>query len=184
MIIVLKYCNTLERGLCMGNTTESSVAIPAEHERNIFGDFDQNLKSIENTLHVEMIERDGVLKIIGEASAVAKAKRLLGQLLHLSERGNTITTQNLNYALSLLMEDKENAMMALDDDIIIHTVAGRPVKPKTIGQKNYVDSIRERMITFGIGPAGTGKTYIAMAMAVRAFRRNEVTRIILTRPAI
>ena len=125
-----------------------------------------------------------MLKIIGEASAVAKAKRLLGQLLHLSERGNTITTQNLNYALSLLMEDKENAMTALDDDIIIHTVAGRPVKPKTIGQKNYVDSIRERMITFGIGPAGTGKTYIAMAMAVRAFRRNEVTRIILTRPAI
>lgn len=184
MIIMLKYFNTLERGLCMGNTTESSVAIPAEHERNIFGDFDQNLKSIENTLHVEMIERDGVLKIIGEASAVAKAKRLLGQLLHLSERGNTITTQNLNYALSLLMEDKENAMTVLDDDIIIHTVAGRPVKPKTIGQKNYVDSIRERMITFGIGPAGTGKTYIAMAMAVRAFRRNEVTRIILTRPAI
>jgi phosphate starvation-inducible PhoH-like protein len=75
-------------------------------------------------------------------------------------------------------------MTALDDDIIIHTVAGRPVKPKTIGQKNYVDSIRDRMITFGIGPAGTGKTYIAMAMAVRAFRRNEVTRIILTRPAI
>ena len=131
-----------------------------------------------------MIERDGVLKIIGEESAVKKAKRLLGQLLLLSERGNTITTQNLNYALSLLMEDKENAMTALDDDIIIHTVAGRPVKPKTIGQKKYVDSIRERMITFGIGPAGTGKTYIAMAMAVRAFRRNEVTRIILTRPAI
>ena len=168
----------------MENRIESSVAIPAEHERNIFGDFDQHLKTIENTLHVEMIERDGVLKIIGEASGVGKAKRLLGQLLLLSERGNTITTQSVNYALSLLIEDKESAMSSLDDDIIIHTVAGRPVKPKTIGQKNYVDSIRDRMITFGIGPAGTGKTYIAMAMAVRAFRRNEVTRIILTRPAI
>ncbi len=168
----------------MGNTVESSVAIPAEHERNIFGDFDQHLKAIENTLHVEMIERDGSLKIIGDAAGVAKARRLLGQLLLLSERGNTITTQNVNYALSLLMEDKESAISSLDDDIIIHTVAGRPVKPKTIGQKKYVDSIRDRMITFGIGPAGTGKTYIAMAMAVRAFRRNEVTRIILTRPAI
>lgn len=168
----------------MGSRTETSVAIPAEHEKNIFGDFDKHLKIIENTLHIEMIERDGELKIIGEAADVKKASRLLEQLLILSERGNTITTQNINYALSLLLEDRESAISALDDDLIIHTVAGRPVKPKTIGQKKYVDSIRERMITFGTGPAGTGKTYLAMAMAVRAFRRDEVSRIILTRPAI
>lgn len=178
------FCDNVEGREGMGNRIESSVMIPAEHERNIFGDFDQHLKSIENTLNVEMIERSGELKIIGEPSAVGKAKRLLAQLLLLSERGNTITTQNVNYAMALLMEERESAMSSLDDDIIIHTIAGRPVKPKTIGQKNYVDSIRNRMITFGIGPAGTGKTYIAMAMAVRAFRRNEVTRIILTRPAI
>lgn len=168
----------------MGSRTETSVAIPAEHEKNIFGDFDKHLKIIENTLNIETIERDGELKIIGEASDVKKAARLLEQLRILSERGNTITTQNINYALSLLMEDRESAMSTLDDDLIIHTVAGRPVKPKTIGQKKYVDSIRERMITFGTGPAGTGKTYLAMAMAVRAFRRDEVSRIILTRPAI
>ena len=145
---------------------------------------DKHLKIIENTLNIETIERDGELKIIGESSDVKKAARLLEQLRILSERGNTITTQNINYALSLLMEDRESAMSTLDDDLIIHTVAGRPVKPKTIGQKKYVDSIRERMITFGTGPAGTGKTYLAMAMAVRAFRRDEVSRIILTRPAI
>ena len=168
----------------MGSRTETSVAIPAEHEKNIFGDFDKHLKIIENTLNIETIERDGELKIIGEASDVKKAARLLEQLRILSERGNTITTQNINYALSLLMEDRESAMSTLDDDLIIHTVAGRPVKPKTIGQKKYVDSIRERMITFGTGPAGIGKTYLAMAMAVRAFRRDEVSRIILTRPAI
>ena len=168
----------------MRNRTETSVAIPAEHEKNIFGDFDKHLKIIENTLNIETIERDGELKIIGESSDVKKAARLLEQLRILSERGNTITTQNINYALSLLMEDRESAMSTLDDDLIIHTVAGRPVKPKTIGQKKYVDSIRERMITFGTGPAGTGKTYLAMAMAVRAFRRDEVSRIILTRPAI
>ena len=106
------------------------------------------------------------------------------QLLELSRRGNDITTQNVNYAISLVMEDSGSSLAEIDSDCICHTVAGRPVKPKTLGQKAYVDAIREKMIVFGLGPAGTGKTYLAMAMAITAFKRDEVSRIILTRPAI
>nr|MCR5294280.1 PhoH family protein [Lachnospiraceae bacterium] len=163
---------------------ELSVDLPAEHEKNIFGAYDEHLKSIERTLHVEVSARNGTLRITGAPINAAKAKRLFAQLLSLSERGSEITAQSVQYALSLLMDDMEGEMEGLDSDIIIHTMAGRPIKPKTLGQKAYVDSIRNRMITFGIGPAGTGKTYLAMAMAIRAFRRDEVARIILTRPAI
>ena len=168
----------------MASHVDLSVEIPAEHARNIFGELDEHVKSIERTLNVDIIPRGDSVHIQGTPLQAAKAKRLLAQLLILSERGNTITTQNVTYALSLLMDDMEQAMGELDGDTIIHTMSGRPIKPKTIGQKKYVESIRNRMITFGIGPAGTGKTYMAMAMAVRAFRRDEVTRIILTRPAI
>ena len=166
------------------NTVELSIDIPAEHEKNIFGAYDEHIKSIEKTLNVEVNNRNGAVRITGSPMNTAKAKRLLAQLLIMSERGTDITTQNVTYALSLLMDGKEGAMEDLDSDIIIHTMAGRPIKPKTLGQKEYVDSIRKRMITFGIGPAGTGKTYLGMAMAIRAFRRDEVSRIILTRPAI
>ena len=102
----------------------------------------------------------------------------------MSKRGNTITEQNVDYALSLSYDNKESAIVDLDDNIICRTVMGKPVKPKTLGQKKYVDQIRERMIVFGIGPAGTGKTYLAMAMAITALKNNEVNKIILTRPAI
>ncbi len=166
------------------STVELSIDIPAEHEKNIFGAYDEHIKSIERTLNVEVGSRNGTVRITGSPMNTAKAKRLLAQLLIMSERGTEITTQNVTYALSLLMDGNEGAMDDLDSDIIIHTMAGRPIKPKTLGQKEYVDSIRKRMITFGIGPAGTGKTYLAMAMAIRAFRRDEVSRIILTRPAI
>jgi phosphate starvation-inducible PhoH-like protein len=166
------------------STVELSIDIPAEHEKNIFGAYDEHIKSIEKTLNVEVNNRNGAVRITGSPMNTAKAKRLLAQLLIMSERGTDITTQNVTYALSLLMDGKEGAMEDLDSDIIIHTMAGRPIKPKTLGQKEYVDSIRNRMITFGIGPAGTGKTYLGMAMAIRAFRRDEVSRIILTRPAI
>ena len=160
---------------------ELQMELPVEHERNVFGQFDEHLKVIERTLNVTIISRDGHLKILGNAG---KAKRLLEQLLSLSQRGNIINTQNVNYTLALLMEDKEQAIVEIDKDCICHTIQGRPIKPKTLGQKNYVDAIREKMIVFGIGPAGTGKTYLAMAMAVTAFRNEEVSRIILTRPAI
>ena len=106
------------------------------------------------------------------------------QLLELSKRGNVITEQNVNYALALMAEEKESAIVEIDRDCICHTINGKPVKPKTLGQKAYVDAIREKMIVFGMGPAGTGKTYLAMAMAITAFKNEEVGRIILTRPAI
>ena len=163
---------------------ELQMELPVEHERNVFGQFDEHLKVIERTLNVTIISRDGHLKILGSEGNAGKTKRLLEQLLSLSQRGNIINTQNVNYTLALLMEDKEQAIVEIDKDCICHTIQGRPIKPKTLGQKNYVDAIREKMIVFGIGPAGTGKTYLAMAMAVTAFRNEEVSRIILTRPAI
>ena len=166
------------------NIMEALVDLPAEHERNIFGQFDEHLKIIERTLNVTLIARDGVLKILGNSFRTDQAKRLMLQLLELSKRGNMITKQNINYALSLLMEEKESALTEIDSDLICNTIQGRPIKPKTLGQKNYVDQIRKNMIVFGVGPAGTGKTYLAMAMAVTAFRNEEVNRIILTRPAI
>lgn len=113
-----------------------------------------------------------------------KRKKIIRELLGLSVRGNTIQSQNVDYALSLTMEEKEAPLVEMDKDCICHTINGRPVKPKTLGQKAYVDKIREDMIVFGVGPAGTGKTYLAMAMAITAFRNDEVGRIILTRPAI
>lgn len=166
------------------NIVEVLAELPAEHQGNIFGQFDENLKMIERSLNVTMIARDGQLKILGTSRSADKAKRLYLQLLNLAKRGNTITTQNVTYALSLLMEEKEDALEVMDKDFICNTIQGRPVKPKTLGQKEYVDQIRKKMIVFGVGPAGTGKTYLAMAMAVTAFRNEEVSRIILTRPAI
>ncbi len=168
----------------MGNFIETAISIPAEHEKNIFGEYDEHIKAVERFLNVSVVERDGSVHITGTPDSAVNAKKLLEQLLILSERGNTITAQNVNYAMALLKEDKEQELSAIDKDLIINTIAGRPIKPKTLGQKNYVDSIRNKMITFGIGPAGTGKTYLAMAMAIKAFRQDEVARIILTRPAI
>lgn len=163
---------------------EEQIELPGEHERNVFGQFDQNVKKIEKTLQVTFVSRDGSLKITGPEGNVRQAKECLEQLVELSRRGNEITEQNVNYILSLAMEHNTQAVVELDGDYICHTVSGRPVKPKTLGQKRYVDAIRQHMITFGIGPAGTGKTYLAMAMAITAFRNDEVSRIILTRPAI
>lgn len=163
---------------------EEVMEIPAEHERNIFGQFDIFAKKIERTLHVTLIARDEHIKILGEARYVNQAKRVLEQLTALSKRGNTITEQNVDYAMSLVFEDSEQQIVEIDKDIICHTLQGKPIKPKTLGQKKYVDAIRKQMIVFGLGPAGTGKTYLAMAMAITAFKNNEVGRIILTRPAI
>lgn len=163
---------------------ESIVNIPAEYEKKVFGQFDSNIKKIERTLHVTIISRDGELKIIGGEDAARRAKSVLNQLTELAKRGNDITEQNIDYALSLCFEEKESALVELDDNIICRTVMGKPIKPKTLGQKSYVDLIKNKMIVFGIGPAGTGKTYLAMAMAITALRNNEVNKIILTRPAI
>ena len=164
--------------------SELNIDIPAEHEKNVFGQFDVFAKKIERTFHVTLISRDGMIKILGEQALAQKAYRVLSQLTELSRRGNTITEQNVNYAISLVFEGQEEEIVEIDKDLICHTLQGKPIKPKTLGQKKYVDAIRNGMITFGLGPAGTGKTYLAMAMAITAFKNNEVSRIILTRPAI
>lgn len=163
---------------------EVSLRIPSEQMANVFGQFDTNIKKIERALGVTVIAREDQLKIIGNEAAIYGAAEVFGQLARLAERGNVITEQNVNYALALLEEHKGDEMVAIDRDIICHTIAGKPVKPKTLGQKSYVDNIRKKMIVFGMGPAGTGKTYLAMAMAITAFKNEEVSRIILTRPAI
>ena len=164
--------------------TELMVDIPAEHENNVFGQFDNYAKKIERTFRVTLIARDGAVKVLGEGAAAEKARRVLTQLTELSRRGNIITEQNVDYAISLVFDDLEEALVEIDRDLICYTLQGKPIKPKTLGQKKYVDAVKGGMVTFGLGPAGTGKTYLAMAMAVTAFKNNEVSRIILTRPAI
>ncbi len=163
---------------------ETAIDIPAEHEGNVFGQFDIYAKKIEKTLKVTLIARGENVKILGDAVRVEKARDILGKLTELSRRGNVIQEQNVDYLLSLAMEDSTEDVLEMDRDVICHTLQGKPIKPKTFGQKKYVDAVREKMIVFGLGPAGTGKTYLAMAMAITAFKNNEVGRIILTRPAI
>ena len=168
----------------MSSITERILDVPAEHESNVFGQFDSHIKKIEKTLKVSVVARDGAVKILGPAGNTRQAARVFEQLLELSRRGNVIQEQNVDYALALSMEGQEEAVVEIDKDLICHAMNGKLIKPKTLGQKKYVDMIRDHMIVFGIGPAGTGKTYLAMAMAITAFKNNEVNRIILTRPAI
>lgn len=158
--------------------------IPVEHERNIFGGLDCFVKKIERTLRVDIILRGGSVRIVGSGDNVQAAKCVFEELLALSRRGSTITEQNVDYILSLKMEHADVSVAGLDDELVGYTVQGKPISPKTLGQQKYVNQIRGKMMVFGIGPAGTGKTYLAMAMAVQAFRRDEVGKIILTRPAI
>lgn len=166
------------------NIVETILNIPVDHIRNLFGQFDSHAKQIEKTMEVTLIARDNELKILGDANKVQKTKTVIEELLKLSMRGNVISAQNVNYALALSVDDKVSTISEIDKDLICHTIQGKPIKPKTMGQKKYVDLIRKKMIVFGIGPAGTGKTYLAMAMGIQAFKNDEVSRIILTRPAI
>lgn len=161
-----------------------NIDVPVEHMRNLFGEFDSHIKKIEKQLQVAIVDRDGAVRISGEHEAAERAARIVQELLALSKRGAVLEEQSVEYAIELGKEHKEDMLLAMDSDCICHTVNGKPIKPKTLGQKQYVDAMRDHMIVFGIGPAGTGKTYLAMAMAVTAFKNNEVSRIILTRPAI
>lgn len=163
---------------------ETTLEIPVQYSTAVFGPFDQYVKKIEKTLKVTIISRDSHIKVIGAKRDIDRCIKVLNNLLELAKRGNDITEQNVDYALSLVFEDKEDAILEIDSDVICRTITGKPIKPKTLGQKEYVDLIRNKMIVFGLGPAGTGKTYLAMAMAITAFKNNEVGRIILTRPAI
>ena len=164
--------------------TEQTLELDNAHISNLFGQFDCYLKKLERAFGTQIIDRDGTVHIRGEQSAVAHTAAVFTELQELARRGNQIQEQNVDYAIAMHMENQENTLLEIDGDLICHTVSGKPVKPKTLGQKQYVDAIREKMIVFGLGPAGTGKTYLAMAMAITAFKNNEVERIILTRPAI
>ena len=168
----------------MSVNKEITMELSADDQKNVFGELDRNAKKIESALHVRLVNRGDHIKIIGEPGPSETARDILSELSELARRGNLITDQNVNYALSLKSDIRRHDMLDIDEDLICHTIAGKPVKPKTIGQKAYVDAIRKNMIVFGIGPAGTGKTYLAMAMAITAFLSNDVSRIILTRPAI
>ncbi len=163
---------------------ETELDVAAEHVSNVFGQFDAYMKKVERAFGVTAVIREGKMKLVGSGLGVKRASSVFSQLLGLSERGRQITEQNVDYAIALAMEEQEGALLEIDESVICHTVHGKPIKPKTLGQKRYVDEIRDKMIVFGIGPAGTGKTYLAMAMAITAFKKEEVARIILTRPAI
>lgn len=161
-----------------------STTISAKDATNVFGGLDRNLKKIEKKYHVTVINRDDRVDIVGEPGPSQKALKVIETLVSMSQKGEEIDDQKINYLLDMDKEDMNDEIASLDDEIICHTISGRPIKPKTIGQKKYVDAMKKDMITFGIGPAGTGKTYLAMAMAITAFKNEEVERIILTRPAI
>ncbi len=168
------------------SSISENIKIPNQHIQNVFGQFDKNIKNIEKAYHVTAVLRDDTLKLVGEPGNVTHATAVINQLVKLASNGNVISEQNVNYAISLTKSDKVEAISELDRDVnlICHTISGKPVKAKTLGQKKYVDAIDKNMIVFGVGPAGTGKTYLAMAKAITAFKNNEVNRIILTRPAI
>lgn len=163
---------------------EEKLFIPSNDIKNIFGRYDSHLKLIEKSTNASIVIRSDSIKIIGSPESVNTAKSVLEKLAVLSAKGTEITEQNVNYCLSMGKKISMNELAKMEEDIICNTITGKPIRPKTIGQKEYVDSMRKKMIIFGIGPAGTGKTYLAMAMAITAFQREEVSRIILTRPAI
>ena len=155
-----------------------------EHVISVFGSFDQNLRIIETELGVKVLDRDDMIHICGEEEAVMLAEKAINGLLTLAARGENIDAQNVRYILKLVAEGKETKISELAGDVICITAKGKPIRPKTLGQKTYCDAIAQNTVTLGIGPAGTGKTYLAVAAAVAAFRAEEVNRIILTRPAV
>ena len=167
----------------------NNITIEVENDimQKIFGAFDVNLKRIEKEYSVSIVIRDGKIKIIGNDRNVRDASELINILSEKAKNGNEITEQDLNYCMDMINikdENIKNDIIELDDEVLSRTIQGKPIKAKTIGQKKYVDSIRKNMITFGIGPAGTGKTYLGMCMAIEAFKKGDVQRLILTRPAI
>jgi len=163
---------------------EQSISIERiDQITGLFGNFDENILAIEKEFNVNILNRGTDLRVTGEPEDVDKAVRTIDELIKAMNRGETINSQNLSYLMTLVEEGNEDKFEKLSGCICI-TSNGRPIKPKTIGQKNYVEAIKENTIVFSIGPAGTGKTYLAVAMAVAAFRNKEINRIVLTRPAV
>ena len=157
---------------------ENDIILP------VFGQFDSNIRKIEKSCGVQIVNRGDDVKVVGEERGVHKAWNVLNSMAALARRGEEITEQNLEYFISSAEEADLRELEKVYDNLICITASGRPLKPKTMGQKKYIDLMRDNTVVFGIGPAGTGKTYLAMAMAITAFKNNEVNRIILTRPAI
>jgi phosphate starvation-inducible PhoH-like protein len=164
---------------------EQTISLERMEEAiNIFGSFDENIRLIEHELNVRVVNRDSELKVSGDAEDVLYAVKAIEGLLALSAKGEPINEQNVRYVLQIVKSGEEARLTELARDVICVTAKGKPIKAKTLGQKKYVDAIKDHLVTLGIGPAGTGKTYLAVAQAVAAFRNKEVNRIILTRPAV
>ncbi|MFQ8600189.1 MAG: PhoH family protein [Oscillospiraceae bacterium] len=155
-----------------------------EHTVALFGNFDENIKMLEREYGVAILSRGSDIKVTGEIENVSKAVRAIESLLSLLNKGETINEQNVRYVISLVEDSAEDKIESLVTDCVCITAKGRPLKPKTLGQKRYIEALKNNTIVLGVGPAGTGKTYLAVAMAVAAFRAHAVNRIILTRPAV
>ena len=164
--------------------SQIELDIPVHEQQNIFGQLDKYVRKIEKTLNISVVTRGSSVVIRGEENSLHKASHVFGELASMSQRGDSVTEQSVDYLLSMEMEDIEVSMKEIDKELLGYTVAGKPIRPKTLGQKKYVEQIRDKMMVFGLGPAGTGKTYLAMAMAISAFKNGDVAKIILTRPAI
>ena len=164
---------------------EKSMSVDRmEYIISVFGSFDENLRIIENELNVRIADRDSELKISGDDESIMYAERAINGLLTLAAKGEPIDARNVSYIISLVKRGQDDKISELAKDVICITAKGKPVKAKTLGQQTYVDAIAKNTVTLGIGPAGTGKTYLAVASAVAAFRDKSVNRIILTRPAV
>jgi phosphate starvation-inducible PhoH-like protein len=155
-----------------------------DYTRELFGNFDENIKLIEREFDVDIVSRQGEIRVIGEEPNISIVEKLIYKLIQMIEKEGKLSKQNVSYAIQLIYEGQEDKMRELLDDIIAITHSGKTIKPKTLGQKRYINAIRNNDVVFGIGPAGTGKTYLAMAMAINAFKNKQVDRIILTRPAV
>lgn len=165
--------------------TEQIITFDAmEQAVSLFGSFDENIKLIENEFAVSIISRGSDLKIVGDAENVSFAVRAVNALITLINKGETLSDQNVRYAIGLVKEGNDDKLAKMATDTVCITAKGKPIKAKTIGQKKYCEAINKNTITFGVGPAGTGKTYLAVALAVTAFRAKQVDKIILTRPAV
>lgn len=169
----------------MSDKIEQEVFIEnARQQKELFGRLDQNIKKIEESFEVKLTSKDNSILIEGNQEEVRQAQIVITNLLDTVQRQKHLEIQDVSYSIMLVKNGIEDSFIQLLDDVIVYTEMGKPLRPKTLGQKRYLDGIRSNDIVFGIGPAGTGKTYIAMANAVKAFKEKEVNRIILTRPAV
>lgn len=155
-----------------------------DYTREVFGNLDRNVKLIEDTFKVDIVSRKNEIQIIGQKEKIVLVENLINQLIEIIKVNGKVTKQEISYTIELVLKGQEQEVLDLLSDVICITEKGKPLRPKTLGQKRYINAVRNNDIVFGVGPAGTGKTYLAMAMAVKAFKNKEVDRIILTRPAV